>query len=553
MIKLACFNRGFAVYLHKFEGDFFTMLTRKKILLSVSVTALVIRIAFAVIFSGSFFASYHLVPGLDMQTLLRFSEWAPGNDHLPFFTFHRVLLYLIWIINGQNHCVWAAFVIQSLLGVAGTAAVADITLRLCRNRKAALIAGIASAAYLPLLVYEFSILQETFMVNFALLTFWSMFHALKRRFDTFPSLLFSVVMFAALAGRPAAVFMGAAIWIFVIYKMFKRKLLKKLLLPVAVLLILLAGASIFNKHFFGWFSPFYRVMPYTVAYNTGTTDGVSAVSTADVWHSAVNAARRVPTLFKYGELPENQNIYFWCEKIPLLILLISPGILIPCAVAGIVVLLLSGAWKKRYGLLLIPVVMLALPLCAREAIGRYRLMLVPYFFMIAACAAVIYCRMRYGKRKILVVTGALAGFCFSVYDGDVPERIRASDYHAYALAMENTSGTDKEEILKEYFRYWERSDFRGSRAFRVMMDKALQFGNIPVALAVAGQAEISGSISPDLINYYRAWCFALSNMPEKVEEHLRAIKNVRSLPPDACKNAFMLRDKTAEILKRRKL
>jgi hypothetical protein len=43
------------------------------------------------------------------------------------------------------------------------------------------------------------------------------------------------------------------------------------------------------------------------------------------------------------------------------------------------------------------------------------------------------------------------------------------------------------------------------------------------------------------------------NMPEKVEFHLRAIKDLPSLPPDARKNAFMLRDRTVEILKIRKL
>ena len=60
------------------------MLTRKKILLTVILAALTVRSVFAIAFSQSFFANYHLVPGLDMQTLLRFSEWQAGNETAPF-------------------------------------------------------------------------------------------------------------------------------------------------------------------------------------------------------------------------------------------------------------------------------------------------------------------------------------------------------------------------------------------------------------------------------------------------------------------------------------
>ena len=55
------------------------MLTRKNILLATFGAAIAVRAAFAVIFSSSLFRYYHHVPGLDMQTLLRFSEWQSGS------------------------------------------------------------------------------------------------------------------------------------------------------------------------------------------------------------------------------------------------------------------------------------------------------------------------------------------------------------------------------------------------------------------------------------------------------------------------------------------
>ena len=158
---------------------------------------------------------------------------------------------------------------------------------------------------------------------------------------------------------------------------------------------------------------------------------------------------RLPQLFKTGELPENQNIYFWCEKIPQFNLLISPGLLIPCAVAGIMVLLLTGAWKKRYGLLLIPIVTLALPLCAREVIGRYRLMLTPYFTVICVCGFYELKKITAPKRNILLIAALVAGGMTFFIHTDL-KKIRPEDHHAWAEALIRTPGTEKKEILEAY-------------------------------------------------------------------------------------------------------
>ena len=520
-------------------------LTRKNILITVAVCALAVRLIFAWFFSSSYFAGYHRVPGLDMQTLLRFSEWNTGKDTTPFFTFHRLLIYLDWIIGGRNHHVWLIFAVQNLTGILGTLCIADTIRKLSGNRIAALAGGIAAGLYLPFMVYEFSILQECFMVNFALFAFWGMLNALHKRFSPASSLIFAAGCFAASAGRPAAVFFIGAMLLFCGYKM--RRKLKKTVPFAAVLAGFFLFAMIFNRITGGNFSPFYNVMPYTLEYNA---DPATPQKQSTVFQAAKNAASRVPTLFKYGELPENQNIYFWCEKIPVFHLLIAPGLLIPLAAAGIMVILFSGAWKKRYGLLLLPVITLALPLCAREAIGRYRLMLVPYFFMISGCAAVIFLKLKAPRQRGIILFGAGAGAFFSIYQGDVPMRIRQSDYSAYAIAMEHTPGAYPTAVVDAYYDYWQAHNFRSEYAYRMIMDKSLKYKAFETAATASSQALANG-INPDLIRYYLAWSFALQENPQEVYNMLSGIRNPASLPEELRPAAVKLWNDTIRIMRMR--
>jgi hypothetical protein len=166
----------------------FKMLSRKKILLTTGAAAIAVRGIFAWIFSASMFKNYHLVRGLDMETLLRFSEWGTGGDAVPLLTPHRLLLFINWIAHGKTHETAPVFFIQSLIGVLGCMAVADITLSLTGKRRGALAAGVIAALYLPSLVYEFSILQDSFTVNFTLFAIWGTLYARRKHFKRMPSL-----------------------------------------------------------------------------------------------------------------------------------------------------------------------------------------------------------------------------------------------------------------------------------------------------------------------------------------------------------------------------
>ena len=165
------------------------MLSKKHIFCVAGITSAAIRLVFYALFAGTMFRYYHMVNGLDMQTLLRFSEWGGANQVVPpFFTLHRITLFLLWKLNGGVHPIDLIFLLQTAVGIAGALAVTDITLMLSGKRKAALVAGIISALYLPFLVYEFSILQETFTVNTLLFAIWALLKTRTKRFAILPAL-----------------------------------------------------------------------------------------------------------------------------------------------------------------------------------------------------------------------------------------------------------------------------------------------------------------------------------------------------------------------------
>ena len=528
------------------------MLTRKKILISVALAALFIRIIFALQFFNSFFAAYHLVPGLDMQTLLRYSEWSGSDPYPAFFTFHRLVIYLCYLCNRQIHAVWAVFAIQTAVGIAGCICLTDIILKFTGKRRAALICGFISASYLPFLVYEFSILKETFAVNFALFTFWCMLNALRKRFNWSSSLLFGFSAFATIEGRLAVMPYLGALALYCAYKMYKRKQFCKIFRAALLPLLLLPAASAFNKAN-GWkFSPFFDIVSYTVSYNTGTPESSAEAPASSVTTGLLTtvkqAASRIPAMFKYGELPENQNIYFWCEKLPLLDYFPAPGLIIPLAVAGIMIVIFSGSWKKRYGLLLLPLITMVLPLCAREPIGRYRLMLVPYLFIITASAVVIFFRIKDARMRGAMLFAAAIGVFFSIHNGDVPQKIRPHDYSAWAMAMENSDQANDSEVLAAYFDHWKACNFRSETAFFMFMDKCLEKGRIDLAAGAAKKAWEEELINPDYIHYYMAWCFALREDPHNVYSHLLHVLHPEDLPPDMYQKYTMLLNDTHRIL-----
>ena len=430
------------------EGDQLNFLRRHP-LITVFSTALVLRGAFALFYLSSPFRFYHTLPGLDMETLLRFGEWGtPGNSF--FFTLHRLQVFLFWKLNNGLHPVMWHVLWQSFLGAAGAAMLTAAALKLTGKRYIALIAGILWALNPVELMYEFTTLQDS-LVNFGIiLTIFAFLEARKRHFFPLYALAAGAAAGVAATGRPVAIGLVFTLGMWNLYYLYRRKLPLKRVLFFAggVLLVwgLFAGVNgVVSKRFNCFFNP----VAYAVSVNTAPAAASNVPAPAPSFSlpplvkTVFKMVLRTPRLLSPEEIPENLNIHFLRTKIPFFRTpyeFIPPG-----AAAALLFLLLTGRWKKKEGFLLLPVLSLALFLCIREPIGRYRLLLLPWFTLLTVCFFSYFIEKRKGI-CLFPVAAMLLFFLTALY---VPP-IRGADHFAWALALEKEAGKTTPEAMKEF-------------------------------------------------------------------------------------------------------
>ena len=455
----------------------------------------------AVVFAGYLnnpFRHFHRVQGLDMETLLHFSEWAPGNEFSPLFVVHRFLIYPVWLLNGREHCVPAVIFLQCLFGIAGAILTADLALMLWGKRKIALAAGLFYGLYPVVLLYDFCILQESVTTTLILLGVWSYFKCRSRHFSSKRTFFSGILLGLCSIGRPVAALSAVILPV----KTFFDGKRRAAFLLLGGVCFLWFGASTFNKVFSDSFFPFFKAMNYTVSFHTEKA-AESAGNAPQVPHSGLKRMisglpGRTAQFFLAYEIPENINFYFLRHRLFPLKYLPGPGILLPLALAGIFLMLLR--LKHREGLLLGIILLLALPLAAREPLGRYRLHLIPYFVL---CAAYFFIVLVRNTRKTNFLCGgayaaALAvNFCFGQ-----TAAIRISDHVAWGKALEvKNNSNPSAESLKEFFLAWLKSRHTDRAAAVNLITSSLRVRNIKLAMQTIEQG-ISGPAKEKSIYHY---------------------------------------------------
>lgn len=434
---------------------------RKKILCIVAAAGVLVKLAEFLAWRGSTFRFYNFVRGLDMETLLRFGEWGtPGNGF--FLTPHRLLVAAWWSLNGHSHHVPGIVAVQALFGIAGAVLCADLALKLFRrDRIAALACGLFHLLYGPFFIYEFSVLQEAVSLNLILLAFHAAVSARSRRTFVWAG----VALGLCVVGRPTALLFAPLMLGFMAYRerVTRRRpwrtAAKRLLPALGGTLAVLCLVSVANRSFGGNWNCFFNVMPYSLEFNAGA--GGNSAAGHPYLRMAANAVERAPRMFMPTEVPENLNYCFLCRQMPFLNALPGPGILLPLAVAGMLLLLTKP--RRPAALVLLPVITLILPLCVREPIGRYRLTLIPYFIL-GAGYWLHFARGKPVKFNAIVAVG-IAGACFALliptYRSDL---LRSDDFLACAIAEEYPGGGRPTEgsvaLLSEG---WARGKFRNNK------------------------------------------------------------------------------------------
>ena len=503
--------------------------SRKLILTLVTLFALGVRGVCFFFFLKSPFRHFHQVPGLDMETLLRFSEWGTGQEFPPLFVVHRLLIFSVWFLNGQVHCVPVLILLQCLSGAAGALLTADLCLMLWGKRKTALAAGIFYGLYGPLLLYDLCVLQESITTTLILLALWSYVRCRIRHFPSKLTFLSGILLGLSSIGRPVAALLAVTLPVKTFFsgcfvsgkgKWFHapahgRFSGKAALLLAAGVLTLWLTAALFNGCFAGNFSPFFNAVTYTVAFHTEKAAASSEAGppqSGGIRRMICGLPRRAAEFFLIHEKPENINYYFLRNRIFPLKYLPGPALLLPVALAGIFLMLLRIKYKE--GLLLLVMVLLALPLAARDPIGRYRLHLIPCFVLSAACFFTVL--QKNTKRTNWLCAGALALALAVNFNFSAPAFTRVSDHVAWGRAIEiRNNGRPAGESLKEFHTAWMKSGCSDRAAAVNLISSALRSGHLKLAAQTCQEGIRGPAQEKSIYHYYTAviWT-AVRNFPE---------------------------------------
>lgn len=495
---------------------------RRHPLIIVFSTALVLRGMFALFYHCSPFSYYHLLPGLDMETLLRFGEWGTPENHF-FFTLHRLQVFTFWKLNGNVHPVMWHVLFQALLGAAGAAMVGAAALRLTGKKHLALLSGVVWALNPVELMYEFTTLQDS-LVNFGIiLSIFAFLEARKRHFAPLFALGAGAAAGVAATGRPVAIGLVLCLGVWNLYYLYHRKLpLKRILFFAGGVLAVWGVFSTVNLIVIKRFNCFFNPVSYAVAVNTtpASASGAPAPvsSVPPLVKTVFKMVLRTPQLLSPEEIPENLNIHFLRTKIPFLRV---PFEFYPLfAAAAILFLLLTGRWKKKEGFLLVPVFALAVFLCIREPIGRYRLLLLPWFTLLTVWLFSYFSAKKSRLPLCLIVSGVLIFIGCTL----TAHPLRGADFFAWGMALEKEAGKTTPEAMKEFkaaFLLKPDTNHAVSLITRAMKanDRTLAQGTAQRWMAATGNSTLAC--------YYAA----LAAFPEmnKMEQHFSLVKE-KELP-----------------------
>ena len=487
---------------------------------------------FALFYHCSPFSYYHLLPGLDMETLLRFGEWGRTENHF-FFTLHRLQVFTFWKLNGNVHPVMWHVLFQALLGAAGAAMVGAAALRLTGKKHLALLSGVVWALNPVELMYEFTTLQDS-LVNFGIiLSIFAFLEARKRHFAPLFALGAGAAAGVAATGRPVAIGLVLCLGVWNLYYLYHRKLpLKRILFFAGGVLAVWGVFSTVNLIVIKRFNCFFNPVSYAVAVNTtpaaasGAPAPVSSVP--PLVKTVFKMVLRTPQLLSPEEIPENLNIHFLRTKIPFFRI---PFEFIPlCAAAAILFMLATGRWKKKEGFLLVPVFALAVFLCIREPIGRYRLLLLPWFTLLTVWLFSYFSAKKSRLPLCLIVSGVLIFIGCTL----TAHPLRGADHFAWGMALEKEAGETTPEAMKEFkaaFLLKPDTNHAVSLITRAMTanDRTLAQETARKWMAVTGNSTLSC--------YYAA----LAAFPEMNKmEHLFSLVKEKELPPKLRFRCFLL-------------
>lgn len=458
------------------------------------IIGLVARLYFFREWFNSPFHYYHTLVGLDMRKFLIYGEKFYYGSYA--FSPYRLFIALVYGITGADILPEAVVIGQIILGLLTIILTVYVTLSISGHRSTAFIAGLFSALYAPVIIYETQILKASMFLFLSVFSLATLLFARKKHFSNFPSFLAGTAAILPFFVRHAGFlwFVTAMAWVAFYcrikiiqkcgiclthfqktYKNFKP-LLFFFLGSLAVLLVVV-GINMKN----GFSSTNYFLPHYSYLINTGADVSGDISSKGDIGlvpnkhkpgptpsQSASKALKKIAHyatktyyIFNHLEMPNNINYYFIQQKIPLTKFFIGPALLIPLALTGFVMMIFYGGLRKKESILFFYVAAFAIPICVFLPLGRYKLVLAPIFFIASAYTMTYMFQIFQRKKGDIhnILTPSLLAIFFFLTISTESFPIRRSDKKAYSLGaiylpeklMAKGNFKEAASILGEYY------------------------------------------------------------------------------------------------------
>ncbi len=169
--------------------------------------------------------------------------------------------------------------------------------------------------------------------------------------------------------------------------------------------------------------------------------------------AASNFFEKLTLLFHHHEIPNNINCYFMRNSIDPLKYLVNSFFILPLAVAGLILILLKDGFTSKYFSLFVYLLALAIPIAIFLPLARYRLALMPLFFIFSVRPMAFIdkgTRLPGSIKTALFALFMLSSFSISYLStGGDEKKFRAEDFVAYGIGLERSGA--KDELLEASF------------------------------------------------------------------------------------------------------
>ena len=497
-----------------------------------TLAALLVRIILLINWWDSPVRWYCNINGLDMKSVLATGQWLYRGESTV--TLYKVLLTSVLIFNKGIACPEAVVIIQLIGGIIIAPLVVWCTLRIWGKRYYALVSGLLAALYAPAMMYQVLVLKESILLFFALLSLVAVLWAHKQRFSARALWICGIFLALACICRINALpFCGlASLWIIAcLFKKHKkdRKILaaRTSFLALGILTIFIS-VSILNACFTKWSYFLPLQTPFVYVTKLGSVVKAKSLNlptaplekkTPKVKKTAgfiVNMGRKIPKIFSASEIPNNVNYYFLKYKLFPLQYLVGPFLLIPLAIAALILLIFNRGVLRKESILFVFIFSYMLPMCYFVPLARYRLVLIPVFCMLAPYPLFAMKKAWYEKNNISVLLPVLVWavvLYVNFYFSNI--FLRASDFDSYGKGIQFKTGKSA-SALPYFIEAYKRAPYKENSIIK-LSEALIQSRRPQDAMAVLLPVYRKSPNNLGYRYYLGVACF-FSGKPKKAEQ-----------------------------------